>query len=117
MTGVLGGVLRRRGVVGLAIAVALALGVYELLGAFVRFFPVVLIAKADEDMSFKVRGSAFEYAEVLTALLTLVLVAAVLALVWRFLSDETKRCPDCLSEIPLRAKVCRYCTSEVGPST
>jgi len=29
-------------------------------------------------------------------------------------APTTKECPECLSEIPLAAKRCRFCASEVG---
>jgi large conductance mechanosensitive channel len=116
MTQVLADVLRRTGVVGLAIAVAAALAFYDVIRSFVFAFPMVLIGKADEDLMFTVRGTSFQYHDVLTTLISLVIVVTVLALVWQLRPRGTVRCPDCLSEIPREAKVCRYCTSEVQPS-
>jgi large conductance mechanosensitive channel len=96
--------------------VAVALASYDLVRSFVFTFPMVLIGKADDDLGFTVRGTRFEYHNVLAALISLVIVAAVLALVWRLRPRETMPCPDCLSEIPRAATVCRYCTSEVRTS-
>lgn len=28
----------------------------------------------------------------------------------------TRKCPECLSEIPLKANRCAYCTAEIGPA-
>lgn len=117
MTEGFGDVLRRTGVLGLAIAVALALAVFQLVQALVYAGPMVLIGKAVDSLSFRIHGTDFQYHDVLAGLLTVVLVTATLVLVWKLRSGETRRCPDCLSEIPLRANVCRYCTSEVGPSS
>jgi large conductance mechanosensitive channel len=117
MAQVLGDLVRRAGVLGFALAVALALAVVDLARALVYGFPMALIRKADGDLSFSIRDTSFSYYEALGTSLTLVLVAATLAPLWRACVDDTKRCPDCLSEIPVRASTCRYCTSEVGPSS
>lgn len=117
MTQALGDVLRRTGVLGVAVAVAVALAFYDLVRSFVFFVPITLIAKADEDLGFTIRGTRFDYHNVLATLISLVVVAGALALIWRLRPRETVPCPDCLSEIPSEAKVCRYCTSEVRPSS
>ena len=28
--------------------------------------------------------------------------------------EDTRECPECLSEIPVRARRCAFCTAEVG---
>ena len=44
----------------------------------------------------------------------LVLLGGGLYWGYRLMSAATQTCPDCLSEIPLEAIVCRYCTTQVG---
>jgi large conductance mechanosensitive channel len=74
-----------------------------------------------------VNNSVFTYGDVLNKLLTFILVAAVLffvvikpmnSLVARSRTGPTpdpttSKCPECLSEIPLQARRCAFCTSEV----
>ncbi len=72
------------------------------------------------DLSFTLRGSLFMYGDFLNALISFVLIAATVfffvvkpinVLMARTKQDkpvepDTKRCPECLSEIPLAAKRC-----------
>jgi large conductance mechanosensitive channel len=117
MTHVVGDVLRRHGVLGLAIVLMLALAVYDVVRATVFAFLVPILEEVDRDLTFTVRGTTFSYGDALGMLLTLALLAGLLALVWRMRPADTHPCPDCLSDIPTAAAVCRYCTSEVRPST
>jgi large conductance mechanosensitive channel len=117
VTQAVGDVLRRTGVLGLALAIAVALTFADLVRAFVYAVPMVLIGKADKDTDVVVGGTRFSYYDVVGFLITLVVLAAAVVVVWRTRRDDVARCPDCLSEIPREARVCRYCTSEVQPST
>ena len=79
-------------------------------------------------LTFTVNKSHFLYGAFVNALITFVIVAAVLfflvvkpvnALMSRRKTeppvDETVRqCPECLSEIPVAARRCAFCTAEVG---
>jgi large conductance mechanosensitive channel len=31
-------------------------------------------------------------------------------------AEETRKCPECLSEIPVAARRCAFCTAEVAPT-
>ena len=79
--------------------------------------------------SFALGGGVFMPGEVLTALITFLVVAAVIFFVvirpiamleHRRKAREakppvtTKECPECASTIPLKAHKCMYCTSPVG---
>lgn len=80
-------------------------------------------------LHFTINGSTFLYGHFLNATITFVLVASAVfflvvkpvgALQARFATKEaatTRPCPECLSEIPLEARRCAYCTSEVGPAS
>jgi len=72
---------------------------------------------------FTLNGSKFLYGEFINALISFILVAAAIyfcvvlpinSLLVRIKRKEqatptTKRCPECLSEIPLEAKRCAHC--------
>ena len=84
-----------------------------------------------EDFSglyFKINGSKFLNGEFLNALISFIIIAAVVyflvvtpinILVARSkkgeepVDPESKKCPECLSEIPIMAKRCAFCTAEL----
>jgi large conductance mechanosensitive channel len=79
-------------------------------------------------LSFTVNESVFRYGNFINALLTFLLVATVLfffvvkpvnALLSRMRTEppvakETHQCPECLSEIPVAARRCAFCTTQVA---
>jgi large conductance mechanosensitive channel len=79
-------------------------------------------------LTFTINGSVFRYGSFLNAIITFVSVAAtvfffvvrpIAALIARRRVeppvDETVRpCPECLSEIPVEARRCAFCTSELA---
>lgn len=80
------------------------------------------------EMKFNLRGSWFLIGDVINAIIAFLLIAAavyffvVLPINWlmaRMHKDEpaaaptTKKCPECLSEIPIEAKRCSHCTQPV----
>src|SRR6185437_6883778 len=79
-------------------------------------------------LTFKINGSKFLYGSFLNALISFVVIAAVVyflvvkpvaALLARYKSeppvDESQRdCPHCLSRIPVGARRCAFCTQEVA---
>lgn len=78
-------------------------------------------------LTFEVSGSVFRYGHFLNALLSFVIVAlvvfllvvkpmnALVSLSQRRESPDpsTRKCPECRSEIPIDARRCAFCTSEV----
>jgi large conductance mechanosensitive channel len=78
---------------------------------------------------FTLNHSKFFYGSVVNALVTFVLVAVVLyflvivpyeALLARTQGQSdptTKQCPECLSEIPIKASRCAFCTSTQPAAT
>jgi len=78
-------------------------------------------------LTFEVGGSVFKYGHFLNALLSFVIVAlvvfllvvkpmnALVSLSQRRESPDpsTRKCPECRSEIPIDARRCAFCTSEV----
>ncbi len=82
------------------------------------------------ELTFTINGSRFQYGDFINALLVFAIVAAVVfffvirpvnALMARFapapaVDVKTRPCPECVSDIPLAASRCAFCTSQVGPA-
>ncbi|MEU8271934.1 large conductance mechanosensitive channel protein MscL [Sphaerisporangium sp. NPDC049002] len=77
--------------------------------------------------SFTLNGSEFKYGDFVNHLLTFLIIAAVIywlvvmpmtRLIGFFDRDKQsaeKRCPECLSDIPIDARRCAFCTAELSP--
>ncbi len=124
--------LLRGNVVDLAVAVVIGTAFAAVITAFVSAFltPLVGLATgAGGDFSaktFTVSGTTFPYGQFVQAMLSFVIIAAVLyflvvrpvnALLERFKTEPdvpsaTKACPECLSNIPREAARCAFCTVE-----
>jgi large conductance mechanosensitive channel len=79
------------------------------------------------DIKFNIRGSEFLVGDVINAVIAFILIAAavyffvVMPINWlvaHMHKDEaakpnTRKCPECLSEIPIDAKRCAHCTQPV----
>ncbi|HKW06861.1 MAG TPA: large conductance mechanosensitive channel protein MscL [Candidatus Dormibacteraeota bacterium] len=122
--------LLRGNVVELAIAVVIGVAFGAVITAFVKDLVTPLIAaiggKPDfAGLYFTVNGSKFLYGEFFNALIAFVIIAAVIyffvvvpytALIERSKKEPpadptTKKCTECLSEIPKDARRCAFCTS------
>jgi large conductance mechanosensitive channel len=78
-------------------------------------------------LTFTINHSKFSYGSFINALLAFVIIAAVvyflivapmarvMARVDRNKEASTRQCPQCLSDIPVGATRCMYCTSELPP--
>jgi large conductance mechanosensitive channel len=126
--------LLRGNLVDLAVAVVLGAAFGTVVQTLVKDLITPLIAaiggKPDfSDLSFTINRSHFLYGEFINALVAFVIVAVVVyffvvtpfaALLERFMPKKevgpTRSCPECLSDIPVAAKRCSFCTSEVGPA-
>jgi large conductance mechanosensitive channel len=127
--------LVRGNAVDLAVAVVIGAAFGVVISALVEDLLTPLIAaivgKPDfSTLSFTIHGSIFKYGAFLNAVITFVLVAAAIfffvirpvnAFTQRMRKEPTpdptiRKCPDCLSEIPIGARRCAYCTSEVPAS-
>jgi large conductance mechanosensitive channel len=79
-------------------------------------------------LAFTINDSRFTYGDFINALVTFVTIAAVMfflvikpvnALLERLrpepaVDQETRACPECLSDIPTAARRCAFCTAQVG---
>ena len=123
----------RGSLVDLAVAVVIGTAFTAVIAALVTDLITPLIAaiggKPDfGGLSFTINGSHFLYGAFLNALIAFLIVAAVLfffvirpvnqLLARRKTGPEveatTRECPECLSQIPLGARRCAFCTSEVA---
>ena len=90
-----------------------------------------LVGKGDQfsNLTFTVRGSVFAIGDFINAAISFFLVAAAVyffvvtpinALVTRMRKAQapadptTKKCPECLSEIPIDARRCAHCSQPVA---
>jgi large conductance mechanosensitive channel len=124
----------RGNLVDLAVAVVIGTAFTAVVTAMVKDIVTPLIAaiggKPDFGaLDFTINGSRFAYGDFVNALLSFVIVAAVVfflvvkpvnALLARMRSDppidETVReCPECLSDVPVKARRCAFCTSVLTP--
>jgi large conductance mechanosensitive channel len=123
----------RGNLVDLAVAVVIGAAFGAVVSALVADLVTPLIAaiggKPDFGaLHFTINGSTFRYGHLINAILSFLIVAAVLFFlvikpVNAFLArarteppveDDTRKCPECLSQIPSEARRCAFCTAEVG---
>ena len=124
--------LLRGNVVDLAIAVVIGAAFASVITAFVAAFVTPLVGVATgaagdfSTKTFTVAEVDFPYGQFVQALLTFVIIAAVVyflvlrpvnALLDRYktepeVASPTKQCPECLSDIPEAAARCAFCTVE-----
>jgi large conductance mechanosensitive channel len=125
----------RGNVVDLAIAVVLGVAFAAVITALVEglITPLIAALGGQPDFSaltFTVNESTFRYGVFLNALISFLIVAAVIfflvvkpvnALMERrrtepAVDEVVRACPECLSGIPTAARRCAFCTAEVGPA-
>ena len=116
--------------VGVVIGAAFAGVVTALTTAFLN--PLIKLATGGGEkfstLAFKIHGVNFPIDDFINATITFVLIAAAVyffvvlpvnTLMARMHKDEpvaaptTRKCPECLSEIPIDARRCAYCAQEV----
>jgi large conductance mechanosensitive channel len=122
--------LLRGNVVELAVAVVIGVAFGAVITAFVKDLVTPLVAalfgKPDfSNLTFTINNSKFLYGEFINAVLAFVIIGAVIyffvvvpyqAMVARSHKEPpadptTKKCTECLSEIPIDARRCAFCTS------
>lgn len=126
--------LLRGNVLDLAVAVVIGGAFGGVVTALVKdlLTPLIAALVGKPDFSailFEVRGSKFLLGDFINALVAFLLIAAAVyffvvlpvnALVARMRRGETppdptvKKCPECLSDVPIAARRCAFCTSQLG---
>jgi large conductance mechanosensitive channel len=124
----------RGNVLDLAVAVVVGAAFGAVITALVKdlLTPLIgaLIGKPDfSAIALTVNGSRFLVGDFINALLAFVMIAAAVyflvvvplnAFIARLRRGEappdptTKKCPECLSEVPIAARRCAFCTSVLG---
>jgi large conductance mechanosensitive channel len=124
----------RGNLVDLAVAVVIGTAFTAVVTALVRDLITPLVAAIFgeplfDTLAFTINGSRFAYGDFLNAALTFLIIAAVVFflvvkpvnLMMARLRTEpdvdtpTRGCPECMSQIPVAARRCAFCTSEVPP--
>jgi len=125
--------LLRGNLVDMAVGIVIGLAFAAVISALVADLITPLIAAIGGkpnfgDLSFTVNKSHFLYGAFLNAVISFVVIAAVVfflvikpvnALMARrrtepSVESTTHPCPECLSEIPIAARRCAFCTAEVA---
>ncbi len=124
----------RGNVVDLAVGVVIGAAFGTVVAAFVKdlLTPLIAALVGKPDFSgfyFELNGSRFLYGDFINAVISFLLVAAAVyyfvvlpinALIQRYRKEPTpdpttRKCPECLSEIPLGASRCAHCTVVLTP--
>lgn len=126
--------LMRGNLIELAVAVVIGIAFNAIVQALIADLITPLIAAIAGKpnfgaLSFTVNHSELHYGLFLNALVSFVIIAAVIyflivapmakvmAIADRNKEATERPCPECLSEIPVEARRCKYCTAEVPPVT
>jgi large conductance mechanosensitive channel len=117
--------------VGIVIGVAFAAVVTALVSDLITPLIAAIGGKPDfGNLSFTINKSHFQYGDFINAIITFVVIAAVVfflvvkpvnALLNRYKTEPpvdatVRQCPHCLSDIPVAASRCAFCTQEVSPA-
>jgi len=124
----------RGNVLDLAVAVVIGGAFGAVVTAFVKDlitpFIAAIVGKPDfSAIEFTVNGSKFPIGDFINAVVSFLMIAAAIyffvivpvnALMARMRRGEappdptTKKCPECLSDVPIAAKRCAFCTSPLA---
>lgn len=122
----------RGNVVDLAVGVVVGAAFGSVVSALVKdlitpFVAAIIRAPDFSALSFTLNGSIFKYGDFLNNLISFAIIATVVYffivlpinhLVSRMRRDKpldptVKKCPECLSDIPIAATRCAFCTSKI----
>ena len=118
--------------IGIVIGVAFAAVVSALVADLVTPLIAAIGGNADfSGLSFTINKSHFLYGAFINALISFAVIAAVVfflvvkpvnALLARRkaeppVDEQVRKCPECLSEVPVLARRCAFCTAEIGAAT
>ena len=121
----------RGNVVDLAVGVVIGAAFGTVVTAFVKdlLTPVIAAIVKKPDFSgffFEVNGAKFLYGDFLNAIISFLLIALAVyyfvvlpvnSLMKRFEKQalpDKKKCPECESDVPITARRCAFCTSQIA---
>ena len=129
--------LMRGNLIDLAVAVVVGVAFNNIVQALINDLITPLLgaitgtkgtkSKDFANYEFKLHGSTFHWGALVNAVISFLVIAAVVyfllvapsqklaALTARNKAATDRQCPECMSMIPVAAKRCMYCTSEVPP--
>ena len=127
----------RGNVVDLAVAVVIGAAFGAVVTSLVEniITPIIAAFGGQPDfsaLSFTINDSVFRYGAFLNSLISFLTVALVIfflvvkpmnTLLARYRRPETaaevttRKCPECMSDVPLGARRCPFCTSAIGPAS
>jgi|SRR5215469_4685199 len=124
--------LLRGNVVDMAVGIVVGAAFGTVVASFVKDlmtpFIAAIVRKPDfSGIAFQINGSKFMIGDFVNSIISFVLIAAAVyyavvlpvnALVARERKQPppdptTKKCPECISEIPIQAKKCAFCTTQL----
>ena len=122
----------RGNLIDLAVAVVIGVAFNAVVQALISDIITPLIAAIAgkpnfRTLTFTIHHSTFSYGLFINALLAFVIIAAVvyylivapmarvMTLADRNKEAATRQCPECLSDIPVGASRCMYCTAQIPP--
>ena len=125
--------LFRGNLIELAVAVVIGLAFNAVVQALIKDLITPLIAAIGgqpdfSKLTFTINKSHFAYGSFINAALSFVIIAAVVyyllvapvtrltATLERQKEVTDRECPECLSQIPVAAKRCMYCTAVIQPA-
>jgi large conductance mechanosensitive channel len=125
--------LLRGNVVDLAVAIVIGVAFTAVITAFVEDLVTPLIAAigGEPDFSaldFTINGSTFRYGDFINKVISFLIISAIIFLFVvqpvNYLVQRAKKepppdptlrkCPECLSDIPVDARRCAFCTTELA---
>jgi large conductance mechanosensitive channel len=124
--------LFRGNLIELAVAIVIGTAFTAIVGSLVKDLITPLIAAIGgqpdfSKLNFRINHSTFAYGDFINALISFAIIAAVvyflvvspvaklMARLQRKQEATERECPECLSEIPVKATRCMYCTATVPP--
>lgn len=126
--------LMRGNLIDLAVAVVIGVAFNAVVQSLIKSLITPLIAAIAgkpnfSSLTFTLHHSIFRYGDFLNALVSFVTISAVIyflivspmarvmSIAERKKEATTRSCPECLSEIPVGASRCMYCTAQLPPVT